>query len=150
MIEINTFIKIGHDQFMNFSAYHYDIKDVNNIEGSIHLNINRVILLKYNMCDYIDKLWANLVEGLEQIKNNNEFKTHFESQPIEIKLKPIGNDVLVSVNSNLKVEVLINKKYFIKAMSEHALYFFNKLSGFNKIQENRYQSEIEQLERICL
>lgn len=35
-------------------------------------------------------------------------------------------------------------------MSEHALYFFNKLSGFNKIQENRYQSEIEQLERICL
>lgn len=109
MIEINTFIKIGHDQFMNFSAYHYDIKDVNNIEGSIHLNINRVILLKYNMCDYIDKLWANLVQGLEQIKNNNEFKTNFESKPIEIKLKPMGNNVLVSVNSNMKVEALINK-----------------------------------------
>ncbi|AVJ18249.1 MULTISPECIES: hypothetical protein [Serratia] len=147
MIEVKSYIKSKED-YINILEFSGEIKDCNYIEGALELTINNVNLINLEMWDYIDQLWAYLSEGLDAISKNNEFNTYFPDQPIEVKLKPINDNVLISVKCNSKVTTLTNKNEFVSAMSKHALDFFERLSTIKGIEKDHYKYEIENLRKI--
>ncbi|HDJ1442397.1 TPA: hypothetical protein PPN70_004868 [Serratia rubidaea] len=147
MIEVKSYIKSKED-YINILEFSGEIKDCNYIEGALELTINNVNLINLEMWDYIDQLWAYLSEGLDAISKNNEFNTYFPDQPIEVKLKPIKDNVLISVKCNSKVTTLTNKDEFVSAMSKHALDFFERLSTIKGIEKDHYKHEIENLKKI--
>lgn len=148
MISLKSYIKLN-DDYIDIFEFEGVIKDKNYIEGAIELTINNIELINLEMWDYIDQLWGYFSEGLECISNNNEFKTNFPDQSIQVNFKPIGKNVLFSVHCHSENKVIINKDEFIHVMSKHALYFFEKLSSLRGIDTNHYKNEIEQLKRLC-
>jgi len=127
-IIINSYIKIG-DNFINFFDFNGHIHKRNYIDGAIELSINGKKLIDRSMWDYIDALWCYLSEGLSVVYDGEEFKTDFPDQPIEVNFKPIHNNynILVSVNCYSEAKIIVDKKAFLSAMSNHAKKFFEHL-----------------------
>ena len=128
-IIINSYIKIG-DDFINFFDFNGHIDDPDYIDGAMELSINGKKLIDKSMWDYIDALWSYLSEGLSVVYDGEEFKTNFPDQPIEVKFKPIHNNhnILVSVKcSSSEAKIVVDKKAFLSAMSNHAKKFFEHL-----------------------
>lgn len=147
MINISTYLKI-RDNFISINDYHGLLKDTFYIEGAIELSIYNIQIIDIEMWDYVDQLWSYLIEGLVKINKNQEFKTNFPDQPIEIKFQPINENVLITINANESRKSLIKKDLFIKTMALHAQGFFNKLVTFKGIVLNDYAIDFQNIENL--
>lgn len=147
MINVSTYLKI-RDNFININDYNGLLKDTFYIEGAIELSIYNTKIIDISMWDYVDQLWSYLVEGLVKINENQEFKTNFPDQPIEIKFQPINESVLITINANGSRKSFINKHLLIKTMALHAQGFFNKLVTFKGIVLNDYAIDFQNIENL--
>jgi len=75
------------------------VADPDYIEGAIELTINHKPILRREMVDYVDQLWAYLVDGLGEVVAGRECATGYPDMPIDIVLRPQGKLVNVAVSS---------------------------------------------------
>ena len=151
-IIINTYIKMG-DDFINVFDFNGHIDNPDNIDGAIELSIYGKKLIDKSMWDYIDALWCYLSTGLSVVSNGEEFKTNFPDQPIEVKFKPIHNNhnILVSVKcSSSEAKIVVDKKAFLSAMSNHAKKFFEHLEIIEPNSESNCNYALNFLNKIDL
>ena len=151
-IIINSYIKIG-DDFINFFDFNGHIDDPDYIDGAMELSINGKKLIDESMWDYIDALWSYLSEGLSVVYDGEEFKTNFPDQPLEVKFKPIHNNhnILVSVKcSSSEAKIVVDKKAFLSAMSNHAKKFFEHLEIIEPNSESNCNYALNFLNKIDL
>lgn len=135
-MHIKTYIKYG-EEYIDFFDFTGPIKDPDYIEGALELFVNGIKLIDKSMYDYIDDLWSYLAEGLSIVSKGEAFKTYFPDQPIEVKLVPAKNNILIIVNCHSEVKVYVNKNEFLVAMAEHAKAFFEHLK---RIVPSSYKS----------
>lgn len=147
MIQISTYLKI-EDNFIKIDNYNGLLKNTFYIEGAIELSIYNIKIIDIGMWDCVDQLWSYLVEGLVKINENQEFKTNFPDQPIEIKFQPINDNVLITITANEPQKAFIKKDLLIKTMALHAQEFFNKLVTFKGIVLNDYTIDFKNIENI--
>lgn len=145
MIKINTYFKQG-DEFIEYKSFEGSIDDIDYIEGAIELSIYGVELINVSMWDYIDQLWSYITDALLSISDNEPFETYFPDQPIQLKFKPVGkNMVEIEVLSGKKVNTVIDKNELVNTLKLHAIDFFKTLSKFT---QGGYEQAIEDLERL--
>ena len=128
MITVESYIK-NKDEFVPIEIYDNSIEDEDYIEGAIELKVNGVMLIDSSMWDYVDQLWAYLVEGVVAIKNGKTFSTYFPDQPIRILLQPVlDKKIKITVACEEDVVVLVEMDSFIDIVSKKAIAFFKILS----------------------
>lgn len=147
MITIRTYLKVKNS-FIEINDYTGNLDDTFYIEGAIELSIYNIQIIDIGMWDYVDQLWSYLIEGLVKISKNQEFKTNFPDQPIEIKFQPINENVLITINANKSRKSFIKKDLLIKTMALHAQSFFNKLVTFKGIVLNDYAVDFKNIENL--
>lgn len=146
MILITTYLKIN-DKFVEFHEYKNTLNKVNYIEGALELTINGVVLIDKTMWDYIDQLWAYIVNGVESILNDQPFETYFPDQPIKLKVLPSNEKIIFSVECDTEKKVVINRKYFIETMASSAIEFFDFLRKNNQSFDSDYNNILVRLQR---
>src|SRR5688500_17838192 len=66
MVAIKSLLKVA-DDLVPVEEFVGPIVDQNYIEGGIELSVENVRMLAREQVDYVDQLWAYLVEGLEEV-----------------------------------------------------------------------------------
>ncbi|EMA3642296.1 hypothetical protein [Providencia stuartii] len=145
MIEISTFLKVGND-FLNIYDFEGELDDDFYVEGALELSINNITLIDKSMWDCIDQLWCYFVEGLMLISKNEEFRTNFPDQPIEVTFTPVKKHVLISVKANVQKKVFIERDIFIAYMASHAKKFLSKLITIGNANVNAYMPYIHDVD----
>ena len=147
-IVVKTYLK-DSEQFIPYSEFENEIKDPDYIEGAIELSVEGVPLLTLDLWDYVDQLWAYIVQGLQDVAAGQEFFTHFPDQPIELKIIPVNEKLWkIKVKVDEEVSVVANRGEFVSALSEEAKNFFEFLS--RKVPQNKgaYEELLSSLEKI--
>jgi len=81
MVEIDTYFRINNE-FVLIEEFSNQFSDIDYIEGAIILKINSVTILSLETWDYIDQLWAYIINGLETIMLKENYFTYFPDQAI--------------------------------------------------------------------
>src|SRR5579872_1274763 len=98
MLTIKSLIKID-DKLVPIDEFEGPVVDPDYIEGAIDLTIDHKPILRRELVDYVDQLWAYLVDGLGEVVAGREFSTGYPDMPIDIVLLPQGSNVNISVRS---------------------------------------------------
>lgn len=98
MVTILSLMKAG-DKLVPIEEFEGPITDPDYIEGAIELIVDHKPILRREMIDYIDQLWAYLVDGLGEVVAGRECSTGYPDMPIDIVLRPQGKLVNVAVSS---------------------------------------------------
>ena len=98
MLTIKSLIKID-DKLVPIDEFEGPVVDPDYIEGAIDLTIDHKPILRRELVDYVDQLWAYLVDGLGEVVAGREFSTGYPDMPIDIVLSPRGSNVSISVRS---------------------------------------------------
>ncbi|TBM09991.1 hypothetical protein EYY86_19455 [Hafnia paralvei] len=146
MISATTYLKVN-DAFIEFHEYNGTLNNVNYIEGALELTINGIVLIDKTMWDYIDQLWAYIVNGVESILNGQPFETYFPDQPIKLKAIPSNENIIFSVECDTEKKVFINRRYFIETMASSAIEFFDFLRKKNQSFDSDYKNILVRLQR---
>lgn len=129
MIKVETLMKQG-DKFVPIDEFSNTIPDEDYIEGAIELRIDNEPLLTREQWDYIDQLWAYLVDGLCEIEHGNSYEMRFPDQPIKLSLTPTqqSGHIKVRVESGeQEVEATTSLDAFMAEMLKAAMAFFGRI-----------------------
>jgi len=145
MICVKTYLKQG-ENFVPFQIFNGAIKNQDYIDGAIELTANDVELLNISIWDYVDQLWAYLIQGLITVYRGETFTTYFPDQPIEITFSPIfGDKVKINVRCEGDVSVVIDKNELAEVIVDHATTFFTFLISRVPENERIYNELISEL-----
>lgn len=146
MIEVRTFLKRGK-AFVDPEEFSGQIEDTSYIEGAIELSIDHRPLLSREEWDYVDELWAYLLQGLFQIHAGEDFSTYLPDQPIQVSFHPEaeGQRVRVQVQYEGKnVEARADLSSFVHVMAREARRFFERM----QLLVPFYEHELDELLRL--
>jgi hypothetical protein len=130
MVAIESLLKVA-DDLVPVQEFKGPIVDENYIEGAIVLSVGSKPILTREMVDYVDQLWAYLVQGLEEVVAGREFSTCYPDMPIEIRLRPQGDNVTINLSSRKRAaEATIAIDELCSAMASAGSLFFSKLRPF--------------------
>lgn len=88
MVSITSYLK-QEGALVPVSEFRGPVEDEDYIEGALELTINYVPLLTTDYVDYIDQLWAYLIQGMaNEVKSGQAFSTFFPDCPIQVTLRP--------------------------------------------------------------
>lgn len=139
MLKINSYIK-ADDFFYEIGDFSGHIKDVDYVEGALHISVNGIDLLTTDEWDYIDQLWAYMVDGMLEVNKGNSFEFYFPDQPIQVSFLLQGREkVLVTVFVNEKKSALISLVEFNQCFKKSAQDFFRKMIELLPEHKDTYQ-----------
>lgn len=98
MLTIESLVKVN-EGLLPIEEFEGPIADPDYIEGAICLTIEHKPILRRELVDYVDQLWAYLVDGLGEMVAGREFSTGYPDMPIDIVLLPQGGIVNIAVRS---------------------------------------------------
>jgi hypothetical protein len=102
MVSIATYLKQG-GRLVPIEEFRGPIEDEDYIEGAIELSINGTPLLTTAQIDYVDQLWAYLIQGMaEEVREGQPFSTFFPDCPVEVTLRPEPARQRITVGVDLK------------------------------------------------
>ncbi len=120
--------------------------DLNYLEGAIYLKYGDEVILDFKLWDYVDQLWAYILNLIEEFELNSDSETLFPDQPVKIKFKNISNEyMIVVVENNSHYTWTLPKKEFLNTLlNESELFFTNITEGLN-LSEDHYSFELNKI-----
>jgi hypothetical protein len=102
MVSIASYLK-QDGGLVPVAEFRGPIEDEDYIEGAIELTINHRPLLTTAQVDYVDQLWAYLIQGMaEEVREGRPFSTYFPDCPIEGTLRPEPARQQITVGVDLR------------------------------------------------
>jgi len=148
MIFVQSYFK-NKDSFIEYDKFDSKIDDSDYIQGAIELKINDVEIINKSMFDYIDQLWAYIVDGLVDVSQRKDFYTYFPDQPIKFSINYLYGDMIkVSLICDNEVNATIDKNIFIKCISSHIKNFMTKMKYIAPNNIDIYEDMINKLDSI--
>ncbi len=139
VITVHSYLR-QNDAFVSLESFKGKLPDVDYIEGAIELTVSGKRLITTEMWDYVDQLWAYLLEGIDRLKNGEAFTTYFPDQPIEVTFLPVsGNRVEVSVVADTPNSIVTDKDNFVAAIEFAAKLFFTELAKISPSIVHKHQ-----------
>ena len=148
MVEIDTYFRINNE-FVLIEEFSNQFSDIDYIEGAIILKINSVTILSLETWDYIDQLWAYIINGLETIMLKENYFTYFPDQAIGFSLETKGKDLVkVSIDYDNGRSAVISKNDFILCICEEGRKFFNKMLNLVPSYKSSWVEYIDKINKI--
>lgn len=150
MIRVQNFLLIDKE-FVSLDDFRGNIPDPNYIEGAVCLDVNGTQVLTLEMWDLIDQLWAYVVQGLEEIQQQNAWRTYFPDQPLELSFKTDARRQIITIEVNPDTgSIKASAQYdeFFSLMGDEARNFFLKMKQIAPANQNTYDSCLEQIESL--
>ena len=153
MVSIASYLKQGAD-LVPLADFRGPIDDEDYIEGAIELSINGKPLLTKAQVDYVDQIWAYLIQGMaEEVREDRPFTTYFPDCPIEVTLRPepARQQISVAVTLQQKRGAVIasaSLAEFKRTFVAEARRFFTTLLPLVSGHRGAYERLLEQLDTI--
>ena len=129
-VRIRSLLKVA-DGLVPVEEFTGPILDENYIEGALELSVEHKPILTREQVDYVDQLWAYLIEGLEEVVAGREFSTYYPDMPVQLVLRPQGHRVMISVDDRKGIaEASVAIDELRIAMASAGTLFFERLRPF--------------------
>ena len=147
-IVCNTYLKSQDNRLILVEEFSNSIVDSDYVEGAIALEVNGKKLLTLEMWDYVDQLWAYLINGLVDLEGGkDEFSSYFPDQPIEISMKLDRQRDLLSFSVG-DVKTVVNYQYFKNELIQFGDQFFSKLQSLKNADQQSCSYELGRIEKL--
>lgn len=149
MINITSYLRSKNGTFVPVSECATAPPDVLYIEGAIELVVNGTTVIDKSMWDYVDQLWAYLVNIVGDFEEAGEAHTYFPDQPIGLAIKGLSEGrTLVTVQAgSARREATIETAELVPALKGAAIAFFQQMIRLVPQNRDSYQAAIEQASR---
>lgn len=135
MVKVRSYLKLNSD-FVQVSDFSGVVPDCSYIEGAIELEVDGIQLLSLETWDYVDQLWAYVVDALLSIVRGLKFSTYMPDQAIELVFEPRGKSLVKVVRrGHGNVEVTTSRHEFVEAVSAAGRLFFARMKEL--VPQNR-------------
>lgn len=143
MIEISTYLRNSIGGFVAVDKIASYDGDSLYVEGALELTVNGVQLIDKSMWDYVDQLWAYLVQLVIEVRKAGRAEVLFPDQPICLSIERVGkSDLLVRCEAGDGKRVArVSEEEFSAAVERAAEGFFNSMLVL--IPQNRHGYEYE-------
>ena len=145
MISINSYLK-ENGNFIPFQEFQSESLDPFYIEGAIELSVDNKMMINVSMWDYVDQLWAYIIDGVRKVSSGEKFSIYFPDQPIKIEMSPINDTYAnLTVDCDHKDSVTFELRDMINALKKYVLPFFEFLCDLVPENKEMYQEIIHEL-----
>ncbi|MGW2787716.1 hypothetical protein ACWC3X_42125 [Streptomyces populi] len=129
MVEIETFLKVAGDGFVQVEACRTPPPDLDYIEGAIRLSVEGLEIIGTEEWDYVDQLWCYVAEMVTKMQSSGYAETYFPDQPIKLSFRVAGSRVLVTAKIGKEIKTgNASSTDFLKAIKAAGTIFFRKMS----------------------
>jgi hypothetical protein len=153
MISISSYLMQG-GQLVPLAEFRGPIEDEDYIEGALELSVQGNPLLTTAQVDYVDQLWAYLIQGMtEDVKEGQPFTTGFPDCPIEVTLRPDLARQQITCEVDLKQKRPVRSATaplpaFKQAFVEEGRRFLQHLIPLVTVHKGNYQRLLQKLDTI--
>ncbi|WP_444962351.1 hypothetical protein [Nocardiopsis sp. M1B1] len=148
-IRIESFLRKADGNFVPVRSWKGPVGDTDYLEGALELNVNGTPLITTAMWDYIDQLWAYILNSLEELTSSKSAHTYFPDQPIKLEMKRIAPDLLhVSVSSRsgkFDNSTRVQEGDFARDLIDAGEGFFSRMRELDPAGGSQYEVEIEKI-----
>lgn len=147
-LEVTSFFR-QDGRFIPIEKFNGPFSDTNYIEGALSVTLYEKELLDTSLWDYVDQLWAYLVDGICAVAAGESFGCYFPDQPIRIEFEIVGgNQVKIFVGAGAGRTGIVGKEEFISIFGKAAVQFFLRMVALVPADSNTFNEYIVQLSKI--
>jgi hypothetical protein len=123
--------------------------DLNYLAGAIYLKYGDEVIFDFKLWDYVDQLWAYIINLVEDFILKGSAETFFPDQPVKMVLKVMSDDyVLFILESSTKHTWAVPKQQFLSTLLDSSEYFFGKLTEYLGLGDNQYCNELNKIKEL--
>jgi hypothetical protein len=124
MLTIDTYLRID-GRFVPIGSFVGSIPDPDYVEGAIVIKYDGFELMGLQHWDYVDQLWAYIVDAILEVADGKSFECHFPDQPISMKFKSADSSLVeISVDVQGGKSISLERQIFLRGFSSAASDFF--------------------------
>lgn len=149
-LKITSFFR-QDGKFIPIDEFSGQISDKNYIEGAISVTLDGTELLDISLWDYIDQLWAYLVDGICAVAAGESYSCYFPDQPIRIEFEIIGGDqVKIFVGAGGGRTGVVRREEFVSIFGKAAMRFFLRMTTLVPEDTITFKEYIAQLSKVIV
>lgn len=123
--------------------------DLNYLEGAIYLKYGDEVILDFKLWDYVDQLWAYMLNLIEEFSLNGSSEILFPDQPAKIKFKKISDDYMImDLETNTCYTWTLPSKEFLITLLNESEVFFNSITENLGLTDKQYGFEISKTQKL--
>lgn len=123
--------------------------DLNYLEGAIYLKYQDKTILDFKLWDYVDQLWAYVINLVEEFILNGNSQTLFPDQPTKIKFENISDEYMTMIVENDRIHIWnLPKKEFLNTLLNESELFFTNITESLNVPESHYTFELSKIEEL--
>lgn len=152
MVVVRSLIKVAN-KLLPVEEFVGTIVDDHYVEGAIELTIDRKPILRREMIDYVDQLWAYLIDGVSEVVAGREFATGYPGMPIDIVFRPRGGRVTIALSSSSHkwdADASISVADLVSSLVPAGILFFERLRPLVPSHRAMYDRCIADLTQLAL
>ena len=123
--------------------------DLTYLAGAIYLKYGDEVMLDFKLWDYVDQLWAYILNLIEEFVLNGSSKILFPDQPAKIKIKKISDEYMIMVlETNTRHTWTLPSKEFVITLLNESQFFFKSITESLRLTEDQYSFEISKTQEL--
>lgn len=151
-IIIESYLRKEDGEFLPIQSWIDPIPDHDYLEGALKLIINGTPIMTLTMWDYIDELWAYIINALQKFTLDDSVHIYFPDQPIKLDMKRTPpNMILVSISSRsgkFDNSAWTHEGNFVHQLLDAGEKFFTKMNKLDPTGQGQYENDIERIEEV--
>lgn len=150
MLKVMTFFRHNR-QFLPLDEFKGPVLDPRYIEGALSVTIYEKELFGITQWDYIDQLWAYIVDGVFAITAGEPYSCYFPDQPIRIAFEILsGNQVKIFVEAGSGRTGVVDREIFISVFGQAAMQFFLRMKTLVPEDSDIFNDYIRKLSDVIV
>lgn len=123
--------------------------DLNYLAGAIYLKYEDNVILDFKLWDYVDQLWAYILNLVEDFILKDSSETFFPDQPIKMMLKKMSKDYMIFVlESSTRCTWVVPRQEFLSTLLDSSEYFFNSITESLRLGDGHYSYELGKIKEL--
>ena len=151
-IIIESYLRQEDGEFTLAESWNAPISDHEYLEGALKLTINDTPIITLTMWDYIDELWAYVINTLQELASGDSVHMYFPDQPIKLEMKRTPpNMILVSISprsGKFDNSAWTHEGDFVHQLLDAGEKFFTKMSKLDPAGQGQYEHDIERIKEV--
>lgn len=96
MLKITSFLRLPNGNFVKVKECKTRPIDPDYVEGAIEISVDGVEVVGKREWDYVDQLWAYIVDMMDSLRSSEVASTYYPDQPIKLEFACRGPQVLIT------------------------------------------------------
>jgi len=147
-LKVTSFFRQDGD-FIKIDEFKGPFLDTNYIEGALSVHLYGKELFDISLWDYVDQLWAYLVDGICAVAAGESYSCYFPDQPIRIEFEVVGrNQVKIFVGVGAGRTGVVGKEEFVSIFGNAAMQFFLRMIALVPADSSTFNAYIGKLSKL--